>query len=102
MEFRLWQSGEPLEPGPYRVLQPVATATFATPNILMVPLVGFDRALNRLGQGGGHYDRYCALHPDAVRIGVAWDIQEADNIPTESTDIALHGVLTQNEWITAP
>lgn len=99
MTFRLWQPGDALEIGPYKVKQPLAGATRATPDLLMIPLLGFDRALNRIGQGGGHYDRYCAAHPDAVRVGIAWDVQEIDLVPTEATDVSLHAMLTQNEWI---
>lgn len=99
MLFRLWRPGDELEIGPYKVAQPLASATPETPDLLLIPVLGFDRALNRLGQGGGHYDRYCAVHPDAVRIGIAWDVQEIDLVPTEATDIPLNAILTQNEWI---
>ena len=101
MLFRSWLPGDALETGPYKVPQPRADAATVTPDLLMMPLLGFDRALNRIGQGGGHYDRYCAAHPQAVRVGIAWDVQEIDLVPTEATDVPLNAILTQNEWISA-
>ena len=62
-------------------------------------LVAFDRSLNRLGQGGGHYDRTFEKYPDAIRIGLAWSVQEADNIPVERHDVTLHAIVTESELI---
>ncbi len=101
MLFRSWSPRDALETGPYKVPQPRADTAPVTPDLLMMPLLGFDRALNRIGQGGGHYDRYCAAHPQAVRVGIAWDVQEIDLVPTEATDVPLNAILTQNEWISA-
>ncbi len=99
MTFRLWREGDPLEMGPFNIRQPSANALNCEPDLLLMPLLGFDRQLNRLGQGGGHYDRYLAAHPKAFRVGVAWSIQEIDAVPVEATDQPLHAVLTENEWI---
>jgi 5-formyltetrahydrofolate cyclo-ligase len=49
--------------------------------VLFVPLIGFTAALDRLGQGGGHYDRWLAEHPGAQAIGLAWDAQACDTLP---------------------
>jgi 5,10-methenyltetrahydrofolate synthetase len=59
-----------------------------------VPLVGFTADGQRLGQGGGHYDRWLAAHPDTVAIGLAWDMQLADELPTEPHDRPLAAVVT--------
>jgi 5-formyltetrahydrofolate cyclo-ligase len=69
------------------------------PALILCPLLGFDRAGGRLGQGGGHYDRYFATHPHILRIGVGWSVQEVDAIPAESTDARLDAVLTEQEFI---
>ena len=53
------------------------------PEILFVPLVGFTPTLARLGQGGGHYDRWLAEHPPLLAIGLAWDAQACEALPTE-------------------
>ena len=57
------------------------------------------RALNRLGQGQGHYDRTFAKHPGALRIGLAWSVQETDSVPINDHDIQLHMIVTESEII---
>lgn len=99
MDFRRWRPGEPLVKGPWSTEQPLDDAARAAPSLIFCPLVGFDRDGGRLGQGGGHYDRYFAAHPAALRIGVAWSIQEIDAAPCEPTDIALDAILTEQEYI---
>ena len=99
MTFRHWQSGDALVKGPWGTLQPADNAESTMPGLILCPLVGFDRRGGRIGQGGGHYDRYFAAHPTALRIGIAWSVQEVDAVPSESTDIALDAVLTEQELI---
>ena len=99
MDFRLWRPGESLAKGPWGTRQPADDAPLATPNLIFCPLVGFDRQGGRIGQGGGHYDRYFAAHPGALRIGIGWSVQEIDATPRESTDIALDAILTEQEFI---
>jgi len=99
MTFRRWQSGDALVNGPWGTSQPSDTAQSASPGLILCPLVGFDRHGGRIGQGGGHYDRYFAAHPAALRIGIAWSVQEVDAVPSESTDIALDAVLTEQEFV---
>lgn len=98
MQFREWSSpwvDELLEPGPWQsIAQPQASAPVAKPEVVFVPLVGFDADGGRLGQGGGHYDRWIEAHPAAVRIGLAWDCQLVDRLPRETHDRALHAVVT--------
>ncbi len=99
MDFRHWRPNEPLVKGPWGTRQPADNAPLATPNLIFCPLVGFDRQGGRIGQGGGHYDRYFAAHPDVLRIGIGWSVQEIDAAPRESTDIALDAILTEQEFI---
>ena len=83
-----------LEPGPFGLVQPSNDAQIISPDVLFVPLVGFTQRLERLGQGGGHYDRWLAAHPKAKAIGLAWDVQLCDALPTEPHDMKLDGVIT--------
>lgn len=83
-----------LEAGPYGMLQPGADAEVLVPDVLFVPLVGFTPDLARLGQGGGHYDRWLAEHPSVLAVGLAWDAQQRDTLPTESHDRPLAAVVT--------
>lgn len=97
MQFRQWlvpPLDEVLEPDPWGVRQPAADAPLLTPDVLFVPLVGFTAQGQRLGQGGGHYDRWLEAHPDAVPIGMAWDAQCVDSLPREVHDRPLRAVVT--------
>lgn len=99
MGFRRWQPGDALIKGPWGTPQPADSAEPTTPDLILCPLVGFDRAGRRLGQGGGHYDRFLADNAATPRIGVAWSVQEVDAVPVEATDMRLDAVLTEQEFI---
>lgn len=101
MRFLCWKPGERLENGPFGLKQPRISADSVKPDIILVPLVAFDRRLHRLGQGAGHYDRALSLLPDAMTIGVAWSIQETIHIPADPWDIPLKAILTEKEWMTS-
>jgi len=95
MRFRLWASpwdSDTLEADPHGARQPMAGAE-VVPDVVFVPLVGFTGDGARLGQGGGHYDRWLAAH-DVPAIGMAWDCQIQDSLPTEPHDRALMAVIT--------
>ncbi len=83
-----------LEQGPFGMMQPAADAARLVPDVLFVPLVGFTAAGIRLGQGGGHYDKWLAAHPGRIAIGLAWDVQLCDTLPHEPHDIALDAIVT--------
>ena len=101
MRFLAWAPGDPLPEGPMGLRQPDAEAPEVSPDLVLTPLLAFDGALNRLGYGAGHYDRAFVVHPDARRIGVAWDAQRVDSLPVESWDVPLDAVATETDWITA-
>ncbi len=97
MEFRLWENPfdeELLTPAPYGGRQPLVDAVAVSPDVLLVPVLGFTAQGARLGQGAGHYDRYLAQHPAVVPIGVAWDSQLCDALPQEAHDIPLRAIAT--------
>lgn len=100
--FRRWSLNEPLTLAPFGFLQPLDRAPACVPDLILTPLLGFDRAMNRLGQGGGHYDRAFAACPDALRVGLAWSVQECEALPVEPWDVPLDAVWTEKEWITGP
>lgn len=83
-----------LDVGPFGMLQPAADAGPLVPDVLFVPLIGFTPDLARLGQGGGHYDRWLAEHPPQLAIGLAWDAQMRETLPTEPHDKPLDAVVT--------
>ncbi|HEU4820637.1 MAG TPA: 5-formyltetrahydrofolate cyclo-ligase [Qipengyuania sp.] len=82
------------EVGPFGLMQPDADAEALVPDILFVPLVGFTAQGARLGQGGGHYDRWLAGHSGVPAIGLAWDVQLVDALPIEAHDRPLAAVVT--------
>ena len=101
MCFREWIDpfdDEGLEPGPYGALQPGADAPEAAPTLAFVPLLAFTPGGGRLGQGGGHYDRWLAANASAVPIGLAWDCQLADALPLEPHDRHLRAVVTPTRF----
>jgi 5-formyltetrahydrofolate cyclo-ligase len=99
IRFLHWPRNSALVPGPYTLRQPPPGAADVAPDIILTPLVGFDRQGDRLGQGAGHYDRAFAQHPSAWRIGLAWSVQEVDRLTPDPWDVPLHAVVTEKEWI---
>ncbi|HEY0623709.1 5-formyltetrahydrofolate cyclo-ligase [Sphingomonas sp.] len=95
VRFFEWQPDQPLIDGPLGLRQPSDEAREADPDIVLAPLLAFDAALNRLGQGAGHYDRVFERLPDAWRIGIAWSVQRVQALATDPWDMALHGVVTE-------
>lgn len=101
MDFRGWGPDDQLFPGLFGTSHP-EPGSDATPDVIFAPLLGFDREMNRLGQGGGYYDRAFARYPDALRIGLAWSVQEYDTLPADPWDLPLHAVLTESAFIEGP
>lgn len=100
LRFLAWDGAAPLATGPYGLQIPQPDWPEVAPDVILTPLVAFDRALNRLGQGAGHYDRAFATYPDARRIGVAWSVQRVEALPTDPWDVPLHHLVTEREWLT--
>ena len=99
LRFVLW-NGEPLELGPFGLNQPPAHAEEVAPDLILAPLVAFDAAMNRVGQGAGHYDRAFAAHRQAKRIGVAYSVQQVGPLTPDPWDLPLDAVITEKGWIT--
>ncbi|MES2174759.1 MAG: 5-formyltetrahydrofolate cyclo-ligase [Pseudomonadota bacterium] len=102
MDFLAWQPEDQLVPGLFRTSHPEPRDGPVTPDVIIAPLVGFDRAMNRLGQGGGYYDRAFARFPDALRVGIAWSAQEIDAVPADPWDLPLDIIMTEVELIEGP
>jgi 5-formyltetrahydrofolate cyclo-ligase len=100
MRFLAWETEAALEAGPFGLSQPAADAIELRPDIILTPLLAFDAELDRLGQGAGYYDRAFARFPDAWRVGVAWSVQQVEDLPVEPWDMPLHAVITEQGWIT--
>lgn len=102
LEFSRWQPNGPLRDGPFGAQVPEVD-DFITPDVVIVPLVAFDAQGGRLGYGGGFYDRTLEglrARGDVLAYGFAYAEQEADELPLESTDQSLDGIITQRGVIT--
>ncbi|MEH6756501.1 MAG: 5-formyltetrahydrofolate cyclo-ligase [Parasphingorhabdus sp.] len=99
LEFRRVDNIDLLEAGYRNIAEPNTDCPAVTPDLIITPLIAFDRSMGRLGQGGGHYDRTFAKYPDALRIGLAWSVQETDSVPRQPHDMFLHMIVTESEII---
>ncbi|GLS92760.1 5-formyltetrahydrofolate cyclo-ligase [Piscinibacter gummiphilus] len=72
MQYRVWDGREPAERDDCNI--PTASGGPVTPDVVLVPCVGFTDDGYRLGYGGGFFDRYMEKHPDTTAIGVAWSV----------------------------
>jgi 5-formyltetrahydrofolate cyclo-ligase len=102
MSFRRWAPVDPLNTAAYGFVQPVAEAEIVEPDVVLTPLIAFDRSMNRLGQGAGHYDRYFSKYPNALRVGIAWSVQEEKLLDAAEWDVPLDAIMTEMEWICPP
>jgi 5-formyltetrahydrofolate cyclo-ligase len=98
LAFRAWAPGAALRPGPMGTSEPVAGAELR-PDVLLVPLLAFDRAGRRLGYGGGYYDRTLAALPGAKAIGIAYAGQEMPEVPAGPQDFRLPLIATEDSVI---
>ena len=98
LRFREWRHGEPLESAGFGLMQPSDRATEVEPDLLLVPLLAFDRAGDRLGYGAGYYDLTLAAlrrKKPALAVGVAFAAQEVDRVPRDPWDEPLDWIVTE-------
>jgi 5-formyltetrahydrofolate cyclo-ligase len=94
LSFRAWEPGAALRAGPMGTSEPVAGDELR-PDVLLVPMLAFDRAGRRLGYGGGYYDRTLAALPGAKAIGIAYAGQEMPEVPAGPQDFCLPLIATE-------
>jgi 5-formyltetrahydrofolate cyclo-ligase len=103
LDFHAFRPGDPLMPGPFGVLEPIAVAPRLEPAVLVVPLLAFDRRGGRLGYGAGFYDRTIAtLRARGAAppvIGLAFAFQEVAEVPLGPSDARLDAIVTESELI---
>jgi 5-formyltetrahydrofolate cyclo-ligase len=100
--MRAWAFGEPLAAGVWGIREPEPAAPEVAPDILIVPLLAFDRAGQRVGYGAGYYDRTIAVlraRQPVLAIGLAFAAQEIAAVPATPHDAPLDLVLTEREVI---
>ncbi len=97
LHFKQWTPSDQLKIGQLNIPEPDEKATNVTPDILLIPLLAFDKKGCRLGYGKGHYDRTLAeLRNSAsvIAVGVAYDTQEIPQVPSDQYDQRLDWILT--------
>ncbi|MDJ0942505.1 MAG: 5-formyltetrahydrofolate cyclo-ligase [Kiloniellales bacterium] len=100
--FRSWRPDAALEPAVFGTRVPGPDCPSVEPDILLVPLLAFDRRGRRLGYGGGFYDRTLAAlrgRRPVLAIGLAFAAQEVEEVPVEAGDEALDRIVTEREVI---
>jgi len=101
MNFYKWSIKEPLKINKFGIPEPVASKILY-PDILLIPLVGYDKNLNRLGYGGGFYDRYIAKIDNTkkvIKIGLAFSFQKIKSIPINHYDKKLDFIITEKKIV---
>ena len=96
MNFFKWSTKDPLIINKFGIPEPISDKILY-PSILIVPLVAFDKNLNRIGYGGGFYDRYIKKQKKSkkiITIGLAYPFQRVKKIPIDKNDIRLDFILT--------
>ncbi len=99
MDFFTWSNKEPLSINKYGIPEPISNQV-VEPSILLLPLVAFDNNLNRIGYGGGFYDRYLKKikkNKKIITIGLAYSFQKVKKIPTNKYDIKLDFIVTNKK-----
>lgn len=102
LTFRRWDEGAALERGRFDTRHPSVNAPEVIPDVVLLPLLAFDRRGNRLGYGGGYYDRTLARLRDqgpVLAVGVAFAIQEMEELPAGRYDRPLDLMVTEQEII---
>lgn len=106
LKFAAYQADTPLQLNRYRILEPVEPIVFPTQqlDVVLLPLVAFDRQGNRLGMGGGYYDRtfeFLLTEParKPILIGLAYEFQCVKQLPQDSWDVPLSAILTEKQII---
>lgn len=100
--MRAWAFGDAFKAGQWGIREPVPEAPEVAPDIVIVPLVAFDRMGNRIGYGAGYYDMTLAVlraRKKVIAVGIAFAAQEIAHVPATERDEPLDFVLTEREII---
>ena len=95
LAFRAWTPESKMVSGPFGARVPESGA-WEQPDLLLCPMLAFDAQGQRMGYGGGFYDRTIAKRAPIRALGFAYAAQQVDGLPTEPTDMPLDGVITEN------
>ena len=99
MHFYEWKKNDVLKINKFGMLEPALLSNSIIPNIMLVPLLAFDKNNNRLGYGGGFYDRflnkYLKMYNNILTVGIAFSFQKYHKLPVSNNDVKLNYILTE-------
>ena len=99
MHFHKWKKNDILKINQFGMLEPALLSGHIVPDIMLVPLLAYDNQNNRLGYGGGFYDRYLnkylKRYNNILTIGIAFSFQKHHKIPVFNNDVKLNYILTE-------
>ena len=99
MNFYKWDKNSVLQINKFGILEPISTKKSIIPDIMLVPLLAFDKFNNRLGYGKGYYDnylnKYLKIKKNILRIGIAFSFQKYKKLPSHKNDVKLNYILTE-------
>ena len=99
MHFYRWKKNSILKINKFGMLEPALLSNSIIPNIMLVPLLAFDKNNNRLGYGGGFYDRflnkYLKMYNNILTVGIAFSFQKYHKLPVSNNDVKLNYILTE-------
>ncbi|MEO8809219.1 MAG: 5-formyltetrahydrofolate cyclo-ligase [Rhodanobacter sp.] len=108
LRFAAWKAGDAVQSNRYGIPEPAEPVELLEPfqlDLVLVPLLGFDRRGNRLGHGGGYYDRSFAFLNEQVRptepllVGIAYGFQELSRLDRQNWDVPLDYIATERELV---
>ena len=98
MNFYEWKKNEILVLNKFGIPEPLKTKKIV-PDIVLVPLLAFDKKKNRIGYGKGYYDKYLnkyfQIHKNILTVGVAFSFQKSHNLPVHEKDFRLNHIITE-------
>ena len=100
MDFFEWSFTQPLIINKYGIPEPISN-NIRYPDLLLVPMVAYDKKFNRIGYGGGYYDRFLkklSKRKKIITIGLAYSFQKVINIPINDYDIKLDYIITDKKF----
>jgi len=94
MKFVKWNLQEPLKVNNFGFLEPIQISKTIKPDLIITPLLAFDKSKNRLGYGKGYYDKFLKKNIKTITIGIAFSFQKYNKIKTSNYDVKLNYILT--------
>jgi len=99
MKFFYWKPHEALKINKFGMLEPASLNKNVVPDLMLVPLLAYDKNKFRLGYGKGYYDRflnkYLTTNKNIVTVGIAFSFQKCEKIPIENFDVKLNYILNE-------